>query len=71
MGSTGLDAVLTWQLSIHKTVNGIRMLHLSQACVMPTLTAMRPVLREEGVKGKVSAEAGVHTASLAKAGSAA
>lgn len=38
---------------------------------MPTLTAMRPVLREEGVKGKVSAEAGVHSASLAKAGSAA
>ena len=35
---------------------------------MPTLTAISPVLREAGVKGRFSVEIDVHTASVASAG---
>ena len=44
------------------------MLHLSQACVMPTLTAMTPVLRDEEVKGRLSGCDSDHLGSSAMAG---
>ena len=38
----------TWQSSTHSTVSGTRTPQASQSCVMPTLTASRPVRCVEG-----------------------